>query len=100
MSKYVISQQARQEIKDIWDFIAQDDLEAADRFTVKLVEAFQLLSRNPAIGHSRKDLTDDPVLFWPVGRYMIIYRPISSGVGIVAVTQGARDIPSYLRKRS
>jgi antitoxin ParD1/3/4/toxin ParE1/3/4 len=101
MKDYVLSKRARQEMKEIWIFIAQDDLEAADGWIAKLaVRAFQLLARNPSIGHARKDLTDSPVLFWPVGKYLIIYRSRGSDVIILAVTEGSRDIPSYLRKRS
>lgn len=58
MSNYVLSPKARQEIREIWDFIAQDDLDAADRWTMKLIEVFRLLARNPRIGHTRKDLTN------------------------------------------
>jgi len=54
----------------------------------------------PGIGHRREDLTPYPVLFWPVGAYLIIYRAEARRpVEIVAVTQGARDIPSFLRRR-
>jgi plasmid stabilization system protein ParE len=100
MSNYVLSSKARQEIREIWDFIAQDDLDAADRWTMKLVEAFHLLARNPRIGHARKDLTNLPVLFWPVERYFIIYQPREDGIEIVAVTQGSREISSFLRRQS
>lgn len=47
----------------------------------------------------REDLTEYPVLFWPVGVYLIIYRAERRPVEIVAVTQGSRDIPSFLRRR-
>ena len=30
----------------------------------------------PGIGHRRDDLTDYPVLFWPVGTYLIICRAV------------------------
>jgi len=54
----------------------------------------------PGIGNRREDLTDYPVLFWNVGAYLIIYR-VRSGqpIEIIAVTQGSRDIPSFLRRR-
>jgi plasmid stabilization system protein ParE len=51
------------------------------------------------MGHKREDLTDYPVLFWPVGSYLIIYRTEHRPVEIVAVTQGSRDIPAFLRLR-
>ena len=54
----------------------------------------------PGIGHRRSDLTAFPVLFWTVGAYLIIYRVIEGRpVEIVAITQGSRDIPAFLRRR-
>lgn len=35
----------------------------------------------------------------PVGAYLIAYRAIRRPVEIVAVAQGARDIPSFLHRR-
>jgi len=46
-----------------------------------------------------EDLTGFAVSFFSVGAYLIIYRSIPPVVEIVAVTQGARDIPSFLRRR-
>jgi plasmid stabilization system protein ParE len=97
---YVISPEADQDLHDIWEFIAHDDVNAADRWDSKFREAFSLLAQNPRIGHTRKDLTRYPVLFWPVGKYLILYRLAGENIEIAAVTQGSRDIPSYLRKRS
>jgi plasmid stabilization system protein ParE len=100
MSDYDLSPVAREEIREIWDFIAQDNEQAADRWIVRLLEAFDLLARNPRIGHTRKDLTDQPVLFWSVEDYLILYKPAANdNIEIIAVTQGARDIPSYLCRR-
>lgn len=100
MSKYILTPEADQDLDDIWEYIALDDIEAADRWDSKLRDAFDLLARNPRAGHTRKDLTDELVLFWPVDRYLIIYRVQQDAILILAVTQGARDIPSYLRRRT
>ena len=74
MSKYLLTEEADQDLADIWEFIAGDDVEAADRWDAKLRDAFGRLARAPGMGHSRKDLTDFSVLFWPVGAYLILYR--------------------------
>ena len=100
MAIYVISPEADQDLQDIWEFIAHDDVDAADRWDSKLREAFSLLAQNPRIGHNRKDIARFPVLFWPVGKYLIVYRILGKNIEIAAVTQGSRDIPTYLRKRS
>jgi len=71
--------------------IAADKVDAADRWIGKVFDAFEALARTPGMGHKREDLTDYPVLFWPVGSYLIIYRAEQRPVEIVAVTQGSRD---------
>ena len=96
MSNYILTEEADEDLREIWDYIAQDDIEAADRWDAKLRDAFGMLARNPRAGHMRKDLTETPVLFWPVGAYLILYRIKNQRVEIAAVTQGARDIPSFL----
>ncbi len=53
------------------------------------------IGRSPGIGHKREDLTTYPVLFFPLGAYLIIYRAVRPTVEIVAVTRGERDIPSF-----
>ena len=100
MSKYILSVEARQELKEIREYIARDDAEAADRWIFKLRDAFRTLAQNPQARHSRKDLTDMQVRLWPVGRYLIIYQVQQDSILILAVTQGSRDIPSYLRPRT
>ena len=100
MTAYVLSIDADADLDVIWDYIADDNIDAADRWIAKLFDAFEALGSTPLMGHRRNDLTDHPVLFWPVGAYLIIYRASSAqSVEIVAVTQGSRDIPTFLRRR-
>ena len=87
------------DLDEIWEYIAQDDINAADCWIAKLFDAFEALARTPGMGHTREDLTAYPILFWPVGAYLILYRVQSVRVEIVAVTQGARDIPSFIQNR-
>lgn len=100
MRKYVLGEAANLDLDEIWEYIAQDSIDAADRWIDKLFDAFESLARTPKMGHKREDLTDCPVLFWPVGAYLIVYLVQAHQVEIVAVTQGARDIPSFLFKRA
>ncbi len=59
-----------------------------------------MLASNPLAGHTRKDIAEHSFRFWPVGEYLIIYRMLEGAIEILAVTQGSRDIPSYLRRRT
>ena len=99
MSGYVLSEDAELDLDSIWEYIALDKVDAADRWINKLFDAFEAIGCRPGIGHKRKDLTDYQVLFFPVGAYLIIYRATQMPTEIVAVTQGSRDIPSFLQRR-
>jgi len=98
MNQYVLSTGAELDLDEIWEYIAQDNVDAADRWMAKLFDAFDALAKSPQIGHKREDLTSYSILFWPVGAYLILYRIKGQMVEIVGVTQGARDIPSFLRR--
>lgn len=99
MTRYVLSKDAYLDLDGIWDYIAEDSIEAADRWIGELFNAFDVIGKNPGIGHKREDLTTYPVLFWPVGTYLVIYRATSRPAEIIAVTQGARDMPAFLHRR-
>jgi plasmid stabilization system protein ParE len=99
VTRYILSEDADRDLDDIWDYIAADNVDAADRWIGKLFDAFDAIGNTPGIGHKREDLTAYPVLFWPVGAYLVIYRATTLPVEIVAVTQGARDIPAFLHHR-
>ena len=99
MSGYVLSPDAALDLDEIWEYIAADSIDAADHWIGKLFDAFEALSQNPGIGHQREDLTAYPVLFWPVGSYLVIYRAERLPIQIVAVTRGSRDIPAFLHQR-
>lgn len=101
MSNYILGPDADLDLDDIWEYIAADSIDAADQWIAKLFDAFEAIGRMPGIGHKREDLTAYPVLFWTVGSYLIIYRTPADrhAVEIVAVTQGSRDIPAFLRRR-
>jgi antitoxin ParD1/3/4/toxin ParE1/3/4 len=99
VNQYILGADAVVDLESIWEYIAADSIDAADRWIAKLFDGFESIAAMPGIGHSRKDLTEFPILFWTVGAYLIIYRSNGQAVEIVAVTQGSRDIPSFLRRR-
>ena len=99
MSGYILGTDAVFDLEDIWEYIAKGSIEAADRWIAKLFDAFDALGRMPDMGHIREDWTHHSVRFWPVGAYLILYRADRRPIQIIAVTQGSRDIPSFLRRR-
>jgi plasmid stabilization system protein ParE len=99
MFPYVLSPDALQDLQDIWDFIAADNISAADKLKEEFFETFEMLAKRPRMGHTRVDLTERLVRFWPVGSYLIVYRRIQASIQIVAVLHGARDVTEIIRKR-
>ena len=99
MSQYVLSPAALDDLFRIWRYIAEDNEAAADRWIERLYEEFEALASQPQMGHRRNDLTARNVLFWPVSRYLVIYRIQPAQIEIIAVTQGSRDIPGLLSGR-
>ncbi len=99
MTRFRLSPEAAQDIIDIYEYIAQDSVEAAERVRNELFEALDGLTAFPGRGHRREDLTTQSVLFWPVRSYQIIYRPQSTPLEIVAVLHGKRNIKTILRAR-
>ena len=61
MSAYVLGSDADLDLNDIWEYIAADSVDAADRWVGKLFEAFEALARTPGMGPTREDLTHYPV---------------------------------------
>ena len=56
MSRFNLSRRARQDLKDIYCFIARDRPMAARRFRETLENTFGMLARNPRTGEARPDL--------------------------------------------
>jgi toxin ParE1/3/4 len=82
---------ASADIFEIWDYIADDSLVAADRWVDRLDEQFGLLATQPLMGRARDELAPG-VRSFPFGRYVIFYVPLDDGIDVVRVLHGARDI--------
>ncbi len=54
------------------------------------------LADHPGQGHKREDLTDQPLSFWPVYSYLIIYRPETSPLEVIAIPSGFEDVADIL----
>lgn len=82
---------AEADILEIWDYIADDNPAAADRWVDRLDEKLRLLATQPMLGRARDELTVG-IRSMPVGRYVVFYVPLEDGIDVVRVLHGARDI--------
>ena len=100
MSKYQFTPQATNDLLEIWSFIAQNNLQAADQVETAIFQTCELLAASPLAGQVRKDLTSLPVRFrlvHPYSNYFIVYDPVSTPVQIIRIIHGARNLPSILK---
>jgi plasmid stabilization system protein ParE len=74
MKRFVLTPRAKRDVNDIWDYIAADNVEAADRVLDALDNAMVKLAKTPGIGHWREELTDKRHRFFLVYSYLIVYR--------------------------
>ena len=84
---------ARDDLHEIWEYIAQDNIEAAERLVNRIEELGQLLAQHPHLGRRREELATGLRSF-PMDRYLVFYRPIEDGIEIVRVLHASRDIDS------
>ncbi len=92
MKQYRVAGAARTDLDEIWFYIAQDNVDAADKFIRVIVSRFSRLAAMPQLGRRREELSPRLRSF-PVGRYVIFYRPMENGIEIARVLHGARDFP-------
>ena len=48
MKKYVLSAAAELDLEAIWEYIAEDNIDAADQWIGKLFDAFETIEQTPA----------------------------------------------------
>ena len=94
--------QATEDIDSIWWFIAEDNRDSADRVETEILATCRRLAKHPLMGTKRQDITPLPVRFWTVTRfpnYVIVYRPETVPLQVIAILHGKRDLEEVLEGR-
>jgi antitoxin ParD1/3/4 len=98
-ASYHLTSGALNNLSDIWDFIAADSVRAANRVESAILSACDSLGRRPSMGSRRTEITSLPVRFWAVSRFpnfVVVYRPDTKPMQVIAVLHGKRDIGTVL----
>jgi toxin ParE1/3/4 len=82
---------SQKDYESIWDYIARDDPAAADNLLRTFDDKLDLLSQFQHVGTARPELRPRLRSF-PVGNYLLFYRPLRNGIELVRVLHGARDL--------
>jgi len=98
MPRIIRSPRAKADVLSIGRYIAEQSQSrsTAIRFLDKIDEKLKLLARHPLAGEERSDLSAN-VRAFPIGNYVIFYRPTEDGIQVLRVLHGARDIPRIFR---
>ena len=91
MSRVTRRPHAEADILEIWGYIAEDSVVAADRWVDKLDEKFALWATQPMMGRARDELSPG-IRSLAFGRYVVFFQPLPDGVDVVRVLHGSRDI--------
>ena len=102
MTGYAFHPEALLDLDEIWEFIAKDSLDAADRVIGEVLAAIEELSALPHQGHQRPDLTTRPLRFTVVRDFLLVYAPDEQPLWVVAILHGRRNpriLAAILRER-
>lgn len=90
MSRISFTADARLDLKDIYDFIADDNAAMAQKQIKRLQEQWHVLAEQPRIGTKRDDILPG-IRSITEGNYIIFYRLIDSGIQILRVLHTSMD---------
>ena len=109
-ARFQLTSQAIEDLDAIWWTIAEDNRDAAERVPrhtgageIEILANCHRLARHPRMGTKRQDITVLPVRFWTITKfpnYVIVYRPETNPLQVVAILHGKRDLKEVLEERS
>jgi toxin ParE1/3/4 len=102
--KVFFSEFVESDLTAIWEYIAFDNRDAANRFLESARDTFHELARMPKMGSARKfsherlrNLRSFRVKDF--ANYLIFYQPHPDGIGVFRVLHGARDLEQLFKEK-
>ena len=92
MKRFVLTESAKQDLDDIWFYLAEESgsIAPAERVIWKLHDKIVALAAYPGIGRACPDI-DPEGRCAPMGNYVIYYRLTARRIVITHVFHGKRD---------
>ncbi|NET62115.1 MAG: type II toxin-antitoxin system RelE/ParE family toxin [Symploca sp. SIO2E6] len=91
MSRYILTAQAKLDLKEVKDYIVRNNPAAARRFIQAFRQQCQLLAKFPNMGRSYSQLAPS-LRGFPLEKYIIFYRSIDKGIEVERLLSGYRDL--------
>jgi toxin ParE1/3/4 len=89
---------ARSDYLEIFLFIGERNLPAAERLLRTFDQKLERLAEMPGLGPARPELGRG-IRSFPVGDYLLLYRPIDGGVELLRAVHGSRNLRKLFRKK-
>jgi toxin ParE1/3/4 len=94
--RYRLSQEADQDLEDIFDYTAREfGVDQAIAYVSGFDEVFVGLAANPGLGRKRDEIRSSLRSFVN-GSHTIFYRVLKSHLHIVRILHGSRDIIKFI----
>ena len=97
MSRYVINVLASQDLNEIADYFAENNIEVGERFFQAFNRKCQQLVAFPNSGKSHESIRPG-LRGLSFEKYIIFYRILEDGIEILRVVSGRRDFPSMFEE--
>lgn len=91
MNRLEFALQARKDLQQIYDYIAEDNPSAAFQLIEHIEKRCKSLSNNPGMGRKRDELCSK-MRSVAEGNYLIFYFSFSNGIEVSRVLHSSRDI--------
>lgn len=98
MSSVIYRPDATNDLFGIWLYIAEasHSTDVADRVINALDAKCKTIASQPLTGELCPELAPD-IRCFSSGSYIVLYLPTSTGIDVVQVIHGARDLPNRFR---
>lgn len=91
MKRVHLTEIALSDLDEIWEYVAHDSVDRADRLVDTITAKCRVLERFPDIGRPRPELSFN-LRSVPVGRYIVFYRNRDEQVDVIRIIDGFRDV--------
>ena len=93
MAELFISRRAEEDLRQLWRYIAEDDVSAADRLLLRIDAKLQVLRDFPSLGTSRNDIRPGFRMLVE-GNYLLLYDYLEKDdlVEVIAIVDARRDL--------
>ncbi len=88
---------ALNDLKEIRDFIAKDKSGIASQYMTMLKQKCELLASSLGLGVQIEEYCK--LYKFPVDSYLIFYRPSQTGIDVIRILHGNRDIDSIFNSQ-